>query len=1127
MKKNEPKQRYDRGFALRKLLNIMKLTTLFFFFALFEVTAHSSYAQQTRMNLKFENATLEKVFSKIEENSEFSIFYKNELVKDSKEVNGEFRDALIFDVLNEVLKSEKLSYTVDGKLIIILPKDGESPNSSGQQQKSVSGKVTDQSGATLPGVSVIVKGTTKGVITDIEGKYSISSVPENGILQFSFVGMKSHEIAVAGKSAINVSLEEETIGLGEVVAIGYGTTKKSDLTGSVASVQGAALAKRETTQLSSALQGAVSGVMVTKSSGAPGATASIRIRGITTIGTSDPLVIVDGVPVSSVDDVNPNDVESMSVLKDAAAASIYGSRAAAGVILVTTKRGKLGTTSINYRYEYGVEKPTARPTYTSAIPYMKYANEQKWNDNGNIGSEFPVFTQDYINNYATNHASNPDLYPDTDWDGMIYSKNSIRQTHSLTISSGMKNLQTNASFSVDNIGAIYDKKSYSRINARVNNDILINSYLSANIDLSIKRVSTSSPTVDPPTAGQLAAPIYAAMWSDGLVASGKAGANPYGILEYGGTNKGWSNQLSGKISLDFKPFAGFKLSAIFSPTYNEYKGKNFQIAVPYTNYNDPNTLVGFLGGVTTTSLNEARNDGFFHTTQFIGTYEKSFNKHNLNLMAGYENYYSFSENLGASRDMYELTTFPYLDAGPLTLRGNNGSATEYAYRSLFGRAMYNFSNKYYLQANIRRDGSSRFDPAYRWSLFPSFSAGWVVSSEKFMENISAISYLKLRASWGALGNERIGNYPYQAAISFGSTPLYQSGVAVAATTAAQTQYAIPNISWETTETSDLGLDINLLKNKLRITGDYYLKTTKDMLLALQIPPSLGFDNPNQNTGKMNTKGWEMEVAWNDKIGEVGYTVSANVSDFQSKMGNLGGTEFIGDQIKVEGSEFNEWYGYHSLGLFQTAADVAASAKLYTNSKPGDIKYEDISGPNGVPDGLISAQYDRVRLGGSLPRYMYGANLQADYKGFDFGLVVQGVGKQNARINSTMVRPLNVAWTAVPTIIEGNFYSNYNTPDQNLVAKYPRLSENAAGANNYVMSDYWLFNGAYFRLKNITLGYTVPSVLTNKIKIQSVRFYASVSDLFCYNHFPKGWDPESSENGYPITMTTIFGVSVKF
>ena len=1110
---------------LTKLFRIMRLMILLLVFGINSLSAVTSYSQSTKITLKTSDSRVEDVLNQIEEKSEFYFLFNQKLIDINRKVSLDVKDEKISSILDNVFAGTDVKYQVIDRQIILTT--SSSTQTQQANTKRVTGKVTDSSGGSLPGVSVVVKGTTNGVITGIDGTFSLSNIAENAIVQFSFVGMKTQEVAVSGKSSINIVLEEETIGLEEVVAIGYGTVKKVDMTGAIASVKGETISKRETTQLSSALQGTTSGVMVTRSNSAPGAGATIRIRGITTIGTNDPLIIVDGIPVGGMDDVNAKDVESMSVLKDAAAASIYGSRAAAGVILITTKRGKTGTSNISYNYEYGIEKATQMPTYTNAVKYMQYANEQKWNDNNNVGSVYPVFAQDYITNYPTNNASNPDLYPDTDWNAMIWKKNAIRKSHSLTFNSGTKSLQTNASFTLDDVDGLYALKSYKRMTARVNNDVTINKYLSATIDLSIKRVESSSPTVEANANSQKPGPIYAALWADGRVAAGKAGDNRYGQLVYGGVNKGWNNQLSGKISLDLKPFEGLKLSAIFSPTFNYDKSKNFTKAVPYTNYNDPNTLVGYLGGVTTTSLNEGRNDGYFHTTQFIANYTRSLGKHNLNLMAGYENYYQTYENLGASRDAYELTNYPYLDAGPLTLRGNSGSAWEYAYRSFFGRAMYNFANKYYLQANIRRDGSSRFYPKYRWGVFPSFSAGWVLSNENFMKKVPVVSYLKLRASWGALGNERIGNYPYQAAISFGSTPLYMAGVASAATTAAQTQYAIPNISWEKTETSDIGLDVNFLNNKLQITGDYYLKTTKDMLLALQIPPSLGFDNPNQNTGKMDTKGWDFEVTWNDKIGEVGYSASFNLSDFKSKMGDLGGTEFIGDQIKVKGSEFNEWYGYKSLGLFQDATDVAASAKLYANSKPGDIKYEDISGPNGVPDGLISAQYDRVRLGGSLPRYMYGGNFTVDYKNFDLGVVFQGVGKQNARVFATAVRPLNVAWTAVPTIIEGKFWSNNNTTEQNLAAIYPRLSENAAGANNYVMSDFWMFNGSYFRLKNITLGYTIPSLLTEKVKLQNVRVYSTISDAFCLSHYPKGWDPEVSESGYPITMTFIFGVSVKF
>lgn len=544
-----------------------------------------------------------------------------------------------------------------------------------------------------------------------------------------------------------------------------------------------------------------------------------------------------------------------------------------------------------------------------------------------------------------------------------------------------------------------------------------------------------------------------------------------------------------------------------------------------------------MAAFSTTKLTEYRNDYYDVTTQFFANYNKTFGKHDLSVMVGYEDYYAFWENLNASRDQYELTGYPYLDIGPETYRDNSGNAEEYAYRSLFGRVTYNYDNRYLLQANFRRDGSSRFAPESRWANFPSFSAGWILSEEQFMKNLNRdwLSYLKLRGSWGTLGNERITDinnndkqnyYPYQSALNFNSALLYKGGVVTSVSTAAQQYYAVRNISWETTETWDIGLDANFLNSRLYFAFDYYKKNTRDMLIALEIPKFIGYDNPFVNTGKMQTKGYDLEIGWRDHIGDFSYSVSANLSDFVSKMGDLGGTEFLGDQVKMEGSEFNEWYGYVSDGLFQTQEEVDNSPKLNNNVTVGDIKYVDISGPDGVPDGKISSEYDRVLLGGSLPRYMYGMNLSASYKGFDISMMLQGVGKQNARINREMVEGLKDNWTGFPAILEGNYWSVNNTEEENLNAKYPRLTRTNVEAY-MAMSDFWLFNGRYLRMKSLTVGYTLPSALTKKISMETVRFYVSGNDLFCISNYPYGWDPEVSVTGYPITMSVLLGVSVNF
>jgi len=1129
MEKNE-KMVDSGGFhpQLTQLIRIMKLTSFLFFFAVAQVLAVSSYSQATRLSLNLKNTTVKDVLLEIEENSEFYFLYSNKLIDVERKVDVKINNKRVENILDEIFEGEPVVYSINDRQIILSPEGmviGNLVNNT-QQAKKLTGTVKAEDGGPLPGVTVIVKGTTIGTVTDPDGNFSLDVSANAETLQFSFVGMAMQEIAIGDQTVFNIVLISETIGLEEVIAIGYGTIKKSDLTGAVGSMKGDAIAERQTTMVSQALQGAMPGVIVTRSNNAPGSAATIRIRGITTIGDSNPLIIVDGVPMDNIDDINPNDIQDISVLKDAASASIYGSRAAAGVILVTTKRAKSGEIGLQYNMEYGFEKPTQLPEYVDVTRYLQMANELRWNDNNNNANEYPLYPKNDVDNYLSLNAENPNKYPNTDWVDLILNENAPRQSHVLTISAGTKAVRTNASLSYDKTDALYDGRSYERITARLNNDFTINKFLAASLDFNFKRSISNQPNIDPMYYMLISAPVYAAEWQDGRVAEGKTGANIDGSLKYGGFNNNWYNDVGGKVALDFTPLDGLKLSAILSPTLGFDKGKNFRKKVEYYSADNPTVYGGTLQWNGTTMLSETRNDNYRVTTQFLANYMKSFGSHNLNVLAGYENYYAFNENQGASRDKYDLTSYPYLNIGPLEFRDNSGSAWENAYRSWFGRVMYNFKNRYYLQGNVRFDASSRFHPDYRWGSFPSFSAGWVISEESFMKDINFLSFLKLRASWGTLGNERIGNYPYQSTIAFSNALFFQGANVISAQTAAQTKYAIEDISWETTVSTDLGIDASFLDNRLRFTGDYFMKTTKDMLLALEIPDYIGFDNPDQNTGEMETKGWEAELGWNDQQGDFGYSVSFNISDFKSKMGNLGGTEFLGDQIKKEGSEFNEWYGYLSDGLIQTDEDLVASPKLNASMKVGDVKYKDISGPDGVPDGKVSPEYDKVLLGGSLPRYLYGGNIRLDYKNFDFSLVIQGVGKVNDRLEGLMVQPLMENWGHIPKILEGTTWSKYNTAEQNLNAKYPRLSQNNRG-NNYTMSDFWLFDGGYLRFKNMTLGYNIPSSVTSKINLQGVRVYGSISDFLTINNYPKGWDPEVSASGYPITSSFMFGLSVKF
>ena len=527
-------------------------------------------------------------------------------------------------------------------------------------------------------------------------------------------------------------------------------------------------------------------------------------------------------------------------------------------------------------------------------------------------------------------------------------------------------------------------------------------------------------------------------------------------------------------------------------------------------------------------LSEGRNEGFSINGQLFANYVREIAKdHTLDVLVGYEENYRSFESLGASRTGFALNGFPYLNAGSTELRDNSGSANESGLHSLFGRLQYNYKNKYYVQGNIRSDRSSRFADQFRTAVYPSVSAGWTISEESFTKNVDWLSFLKIRGSWGRAGNERLldrnnnpAYYPYQATIDFTNALFYQNGTLVPLTGGGQQVYAVENISWETSETADIGIDAAFLNNRLTVTADYYKKKTFDILLPLDIPLYLGYDKPNQNAGVLNVKGWELEIGWKDKIGALNYSLSANLSDAKSKIGDLKGTEFRGDQIIKNGSEYNEWFGYKANGIFQTPAEIVGAPVLNVNTKAGDIRYKDLNG-----DGKISTE-DKVLLGGALPRYQYGGNIRLDYKDFDFGVVIQGIGKKLSRLSTEVTQPFAEAFGNVPLEMVGKFWSLNNTAEQNQQATYPRLSR-TSNASNYALSDFWLIDGSYFRVKNLTLGYTFKENWIKKAGVQSLRFYISANDLFSSSKFPKYLDPEAGNYSYPIVTTILAGATIKF
>jgi len=997
---------------------------------------------------------------------------------------------------------------------------------SAYAQNLVKGKVVDQNGQPVIGAAVLVlEDATKGAITDENGDWSLD-VKQGNTLQFSSIGFITNSVKVGATKVINVTLEEDVNLLDDVVVIGYGTARKADLTGSTASVNGSRLKQTTSPLLANQLQGQMAGVQVTRSSGDPASGATIRVRGVTTMSNNDPLVIIDGIP-GNLNDVASEDVKDIQVLKDAASAAIYGSRAAAGVILVTTKRANNKDFAMSYNFEYGIDKPTAVPQSANAVEWMTGFNEMRYNDGAS--SLWSGYSEEFINEYNAKHASDPDNYPDVNWMDYL-KKTAAHQRHNFTLSGGTEKLKTNFSMNYYTTDGIVEVNKYDRFNVRSSNDYQINDWIHASADINLVYSKDINPH------NNVGSYMYEnclmpAEWTNGQLAEGKDGDNPYAVTLLSGKNTGEGYRVTGKLQIDLTPVKGLTLTAAAAPSYYFYKGKNHTTKYQVYRLNgDP--LYG--QNYNATSLAETRNDSHNLTMQFYANYKLDLGKHSLGLMAGYEDYQNEWENESASRNNYLLDGYPYLNLGPADQQFNSGSAGHNSYRSVFGRIMYSYANKYLLQANVRTDGSSRFAEGHRWATFPSVSAGWVISEEPWFKN-NVVSYMKLRGSIGQLGNERIsGEFPYQAILNFGTgfIPNASTGTADVVQTAYQSDYAFNDITWETTTTYGVGLDANFLSGRLRFSGDVYYKKTEDMLLTVGFPSYFGYNAPQNNAADMHTKGWDLELGWNDAIGDFNYGVSFNLSDYRSIMGYMADKQSIsGNKITEEGSYYQEYYMYKNAGIILNDAamydaDGNKIAVLTKNDKPGCIRYQDLGGgADGEPDGKITASGDRVRLGNSLPELLYGGSFFAEWKGFDFNLTFQGVGHQLSYW-SWPSTPYNYQTYSCSKELIASHWSPAATDEVNAKAKYPMITTGNT-TNVYAYSDFYLFNGTYCRVKNITLGYTIPQALTRKAHLNKLRLYTAINDLPAISKYPKGYDPEWNKSGDFILTSFIFGVNLSF
>ncbi|ETZ21845.1 TonB-dependent receptor [Pedobacter sp. V48] len=1108
---------------LKKLTRLgrLSLPVILILFILLPVRANTQGI--SKISLKGKNITIATLFKTIKKQTGLTVFYSNKLLDDTEKITVDFNQAELAEVLNATLKSKGLSWVVKEKYIVLqkavapaVPVDNKADQGAvNNARQKIGGTVTDASGMAMPGVGVKVKETNAGTVTDQNGRYSIEANSGNTLL-FSYVGYTSQEILVGNQTSINVKLQTDDTDLTEVVVVGYGTQKKVNLTGAVSMVTGKDLAARPMGQTSAALQGMAPGVTIRQSSGRPGSDGgTIRIRGIGTLSGSDPLVMIDGIE-GSINNIDPNLIESISILKDAASASIYGSRAANGVILVTTKRANTDQISISYNNYIGWQDPTNMPKLVNALDYMLLINEAYANT-----GRTPLYSDALIQKYREQNGVSSDLYPNTDWQKETLTGSGLQQSHFLTIQGGTQKVKLIGSFGLLDQKGIIENSGFKRYTIRNNADITFSEKLKAKVDLQyVNAISTEPSASTDPNIGS--GEIF--QWMNGIPANqigitergqwgvGWNGTNPISVTREGGTNRIRGPFGSINAIVNYKPVEWLEAEAAYSPKYALSSNNRFKKAIQsYLPDGSPSFLTPAL-----TSLTQKQTQSFYNNMRVTLTASKSFKDHSFKFLVGGSREDYYSEWIQGYRDTYILPEYPILNGGSALNQTATGSAEEWALQSLFSRLNYSYKGKYLLELNARYDGSSRFAEGNKYGFFPSASAGWRISEEDFFSGLkNTINEAKLRLSWGRLGNQLIGTYPSITALEFESTALGKQ----IANTATLKAMANKNISWETTEEKNIGIDLTLLNN-LSITADYYQRRTRDILLQLGIPLTLGLVAPFQNAGTVDNKGWELGINYKGNVKDFNYNISFNLSDVKNTIVDMRGINQTANLIvNREGYAINSLFGYEAQGFFTSDEEAAAHAKQFGTVKAGDIKYKDQNG-----DGLIN-ESDKIIMGSTVPRFTFASNIGASYKGFDLSVLLQGVGKANGYVNGPGVLPFNVGGALGGTIREEN--KDRWTPE-NPNAKYPRLA--FGESNNEQASTFWLKDASYLRVKNIQIGYTLPANIIKKLSISRLRVFANGSNVASFDRFLNGYDveaPVGAGNIYPQVKLYSFGLEVTF
>ena len=1008
-----------------------------------------------------------------------------------------------------------------------------------QHNVKASGIVTDEAGEPLVGVSVLVKGTTLGSITDLKGRFSLD-VPEGSTFEISYIGYKT-QIVKAERTPMNIVLKEDTQKLDEVVVVGFGTQKKVNLTGAVSAVTGDDISKRPVANAAILLQGQIPGLRVNQGLGQPGGEGtSFRIRGQGTFSSagSDPLILINGVP-GSMTNLDPSVIESVSVLKDAASAAIYGARAANGVILVTTKQGAVGDkVSISYHGNIGLHTPTKLyDRITNSAEYMELAN-LAWKNSG-TGKQY---TQDQINLYR-NNVGDPQ-YPNFDWQDYMF-RTAVVQTHNLSMAGSTEKTTYNVALNfVDQPGTMRGFK-YRKYNATIDLTARITNFIKVGTYANLMYGETEQPRQgqnDAFLSTLSQAPTYMPWlpddgtgirrWTSSAYSFESHNKNMPAIIGENAMKRDNNFDINAQLWLEINLAKGLTWYTKGAARLQSNKSKDWRGSTTYTyDYHTGEKSSELDKGGLGLSVGDSRR--FYTNLYSYLKYDLSLveNAHNFSLMVGYNQESEKYETLNAYRKDFAFD-LPVLNAGGTADWSNSGGEEEWAIQSLFGRFNYNFKERYLFEANMRYDGTSRISDENRWGVFPSFSVAWRATEEEFVKkmNLNWLNNFKLRGSWGQLGNQNIGLYPYQAMISgVDDYPFTKTsdGVVIGYQ---QTAYANRNIKWETTTITDIGFDLQVFDG-LSVTFDWYKKTTDDILRSSQVSSLLGLSAPTVNNGSVENKGIEVALNYANMVKGgtlkgLRYNAGVYFDRSRNKLTEFGAEEIGSYSIKREGLPYDEYYMLECIGVFADKAEIDASPKQFNdNTQPGDLKYKDISGPNGKPDGVID-NYDRRTFSGRFPGFEYGINASATWKGFDLSLIGQGVADKKYYTTDWGVQPFMQG--ASPN---KDYIKHMWTEENPYGAKHPKLYwQDMGGGKNTRPNSYYLKDASFFRLKNVTLGYTLPRVWTEKANISKVRIYFSGDNLLTLTPY-KGLDPERNGDGrdaiYPQNRIYSFGLNVEF